>query len=190
MEEKIFILIAILIILVTLIVLALKPEVDKANMKRQSQIDRQKKAFNRAIDDLNNFPAILMAKSVTSFVNLPENTLFTFTANNNYLTICSETSPITNFLLDYNRILKFQSIDTKELREELAGMYRVRYEREYIVKNLHLEYTTSEGDSIFCDFICGFTYEDRSYNEAAQKGEDIFEYVNARIPKKDNTVIL
>lgn len=97
---------------------------------------------------------------------------------------------MTNFLLDYNRILKFQSSDIKELREELSGMYRIRYEREYIVKNLHLEYTTSEGDSISCDFIYGFTYEDRSYNEAAQKGEDIFEYVNARIPKNDNTVIL
>lgn len=169
---------------------------DRSDKKKRPEI--YKAMVDLATNQLKANPATLMAKSSDIFLDIPKFAMYVFSANEEYLSVQPQTSSKTQYLLKYDNIIKFELIDVKDLKIERAGSWRLPFEREYTHKILHLEYYSNENNKISCNFTFGKTYgnihgntfEDRFYNEIASQGEDIFEYVNARIPKQDNTVIL
>ena len=154
------------------------------------KIQRKEEAINTANNLLLKYKCILMAKSIDEFMTLPQNTIFIFVVDENNLVITAQTNPKTEFLLNYNQIIKFQENNIPNTISAIAGQHRIPIKNEVMERTLHLEYLNKSNIITACNFELDTTIQTMAFNEIAKQGEDIFEYVNARIPKQDNTVIL
>lgn len=160
------------------------------NKAQKRKIEQKEPIQAQAFENLKNNSSTLMTKSLSPFISIPPGSTFIFFADEQNVKLQAKTYPPLNYILNYQNIGMFQSITIKEIKQEFASMYRIHTEKEYVTTQLHLEYQDANGENIICDFICGQTFEDRWYNEIAQQGQDIFAYVNARIPKQNTTITL
>ena len=188
--DKIFVYIVLLILVTIMLFFPLRDARRQIKDRKQNEKNRKSLLCRQASEILKNTPATLMLKAITPFVTLPKNTLFIFMANDKDLIIQSVTTPSINFSLNYSNLLMFLANDINELRNEKVSAYRVSVEREYLIRQLHLEYRGTDDNLIVCDFVYGSTIDDRWFNDAAKQGEDIFGYVNSRILKTNTTVKL
>lgn len=105
-------------------------------------------------------------------------------------------------ILEYNKIQSFEPLVGNEVQDYFNFIKGVKIERQRDMKinYLGIRYKGENGDVEIL-----FSYDDanteteydeyarnenKKYNEIALKTSNIFEYVNARIPKKDEIIVL
>jgi hypothetical protein len=157
---------------------------------QNKKLQRPESALRKAEEALKKCEATWMAQVTESGNNIPLHSKCCFFALDHSLQIQVETIPQITYSLDYSQILKFQVNEIKKIVTETIGFYRFQREREIIKTQLFLEYQNTLNEIVSCTFISGNTFEDVYYNEIAVNRNNIFTYVNARIPKQDTTITL
>ncbi len=132
--------------------------------------------------------AAYLCQAETMVSETPAGVFCYLLALNEALLIIADTQPKAIYRLAYEKIVKFQVGEEKTL-EHKKNLCLIPVEEEKSRNHILIAYQSGDGLKQL-QFVSNLTNEDRWFNEAALKQNNIFAYVNARIPKQDTTITL
>jgi hypothetical protein len=133
------------------------------------------------------YEAYILCKYVNGIPDIIENTLCLLICLTDSFIIESVSNPPVKAVLQYENIHSFrQSVISKTITAPVQSSDN----KEKLLTLISIQYTAKSMTLSELQFIRDVAQEDDFYNDFKTSDNDIFAYVNARIPKQDTTIVL